>query len=79
MHRLGGVLLDGGGGLRGGGLRHSLGGVAHLPRAYHLTFLEAEVVLHAGKDREMEFLDESLTKQLYLKFQEPAVKLANTA
>lgn len=76
-------MVDGGSRLRGGGrLRHPLGGVAHLPGAHHLTFLEAEVMLHAGKKkqkREMGFLDESLTKQLYPRFQEPAVMLAKMA
>lgn len=68
-------MLDGGGGLRRSGLRHPLGGVAHLPRAHHLTFLEAEVMLHAAKKRETGFLDENLTKQLHLKFQEPCRNL----
>lgn len=48
-HRLGRVLLVRGRRPGGDGLWHALGGVAHLPRAHHLPFLQPEVMLHTGK------------------------------
>lgn len=50
-HHLGGVLLVGCGGLGSGGLWHALGRVAHLPCAYHLAFLQTEVMLYTTKEK----------------------------
>ena len=50
-HHLGGVLLVGCGGLGSGGLWHALGRVAHLPCAYHLAFLQTEVMLYTTKGK----------------------------
>lgn len=48
-HRLGRVLLVGCGGLGGAGLWQALRRVAHLPRAYHLPFLQTKVMLYTRK------------------------------
>lgn len=50
-HRLGGVLLVRCGGQGSGGLWHALGRVAHLPCAYHLAFLQTEVMLYTTKGK----------------------------